>query len=342
MHDNQSLLGQFFNRIKGSQEDIATEGLNYILNRSAAARKALLTIIENQTRLQLPELIFQTQVIGEYLERPDIVGRTGDGGEILIIESKFWSSLTANQPTTYINRFKKTESILLFICPSLRVISLWQEILDRLPNDYLNSNKNYHCFNNSQHIILKSWSDVLITIREYLVQKNEYLLISDVDQIIGLCNVIDQNTFLPLTDDDLSPAVPRRISSYYDLVDKVLDEIKVDLPIELSGLKATAQRTGYIRYFRYQNLGLSLHLNYRLWKDELDTPFWLGFQRVSSPAWSIDEEIQNRVHLSGKRFYYNSSRVPHYPLKPLTNSVEESVVKKLASDAIDIIKYMAL
>jgi hypothetical protein len=33
----QSLLGQFYNRIKGSQEDIASESLTYILKKSIRA-----------------------------------------------------------------------------------------------------------------------------------------------------------------------------------------------------------------------------------------------------------------------------------------------------------------
>ena len=37
----ESLLGQFYNRIKGSQEDIASEGLTYIHNKSIRARQTI-------------------------------------------------------------------------------------------------------------------------------------------------------------------------------------------------------------------------------------------------------------------------------------------------------------
>ena len=36
-----SLLGQFFSKIKGSQEDIASNGIAYILNSSELARKVM-------------------------------------------------------------------------------------------------------------------------------------------------------------------------------------------------------------------------------------------------------------------------------------------------------------
>ena len=42
----ESLLGQFYNRIKGSQEDIASESLTYILKKSASARQAINQIVE--------------------------------------------------------------------------------------------------------------------------------------------------------------------------------------------------------------------------------------------------------------------------------------------------------
>ena len=49
----QSLLGQFFNRIKGSLEDIASEGLTYILQQSTSARKAISSMIKNDVELEL-------------------------------------------------------------------------------------------------------------------------------------------------------------------------------------------------------------------------------------------------------------------------------------------------
>ena len=41
-----SLLGQFYTRIIGSQEDIASEGLAYILQKSKSARLALNKIVK--------------------------------------------------------------------------------------------------------------------------------------------------------------------------------------------------------------------------------------------------------------------------------------------------------
>ena len=48
-----SLLGQFFSKIKGSQEDIASEGIVYILESSKSARDAINIFIFNNTGISI-------------------------------------------------------------------------------------------------------------------------------------------------------------------------------------------------------------------------------------------------------------------------------------------------
>ena len=81
----QSLLGQFYSRIKGSQEDIASEGLTYVLQRSKSARLAINKIIKSDCDLDLEDLTFSTQKSGDNLERPDISGYDTKGKEVLIL-----------------------------------------------------------------------------------------------------------------------------------------------------------------------------------------------------------------------------------------------------------------
>ncbi len=93
----QSLLGQFYHKIKISQEDLASESLVYILNKSARARQAINKIVRWNTGLEFSDLIYQTQNVGKNLERPDISGINNQGNEVLLIEAKLWASLTSNQ-----------------------------------------------------------------------------------------------------------------------------------------------------------------------------------------------------------------------------------------------------
>ncbi len=52
----KSLLGQFYHKIKGSQEDIASESLVYILEQSVGSRKVINQLVESKTNLAFSDL----------------------------------------------------------------------------------------------------------------------------------------------------------------------------------------------------------------------------------------------------------------------------------------------
>ena len=70
-HD--SLFGHFASR-SGQPENVATEALNYVLNRSSVARRTFLEYAR-QAGIGLPDtLLFRTQASGSDNARPDLVG----------------------------------------------------------------------------------------------------------------------------------------------------------------------------------------------------------------------------------------------------------------------------
>jgi hypothetical protein len=83
--------------------------------------------VKNKTNLECGTIKYITQNIGKNKERPDISGNDMQGNEKIIIETKFWSSLTDNQPVEYLNRLNEN-TVLIFICPKLREFSLLDEI----------------------------------------------------------------------------------------------------------------------------------------------------------------------------------------------------------------------
>lgn len=261
----ETLLGQFYTRIKGSQEDIASEGLTYVLQRSKNARITINNIIKNECGFELPDLDFHSQNVGEKLERPDISGFDDDGKERIIFEAKFWASLTESQPIEYLNRLVDN-SVLIFVCPTLRVRPIYSELLRRMHTASLkfqqNDSTNSIILFDYKHILIKTWDEVLGTIRIQLLQENNHQLLSDIDQIIGFCEIIDKNAFLPIQSEELSPQIPKRINSYYVVVDKIVSEIKKTGKFNTDRLKVTPQTWGYRRYVRVYNFGISIDLNF--------------------------------------------------------------------------------
>jgi len=333
----QSLLGQFYSKIIGSQEDIASESLSYILNKSVRARQAINHIISLNTGIKFTDLSYQTQNVGDKLERPDISGTDETGKEVLLIEAKFWASLTSNQPNEYLNRLGEN-SVLIFLVPTLRIRPVFEEVLRRIKDIQSDvesdvENQKIKLVQANKFIIIKSWNEILNLVKSELVQENNQTLISDVVQIIGFCDTIDSNSFQPISDEDLSPNIPKKIVSYYDIVDKVVDEILNRLDeASIKGLNKTRHKFGYRRYFSISNRGFGLDFELNLWAEYADTPFWLTIAEIKE-GWTRSEKFKRKCAEVAFKLNYafvERNKEILFSLPPLLNETEDRVIKDLA------------
>ena len=114
--------------------------------------------------MDFEDLSFTTQNSGDKLERPDISGFDNDGKEVLILEAKFWASLTDNQPIEYLNRLKSNNSALVFICPTLRVRPVFDGLFERVKKTpfQFTPNQETHsiAFEHNKHLIVKTWNEI--------------------------------------------------------------------------------------------------------------------------------------------------------------------------------------
>jgi len=334
----QSLLGQFYNRIKGSQEDIASESLTYILDKSIRARQTINQIVKLNTGLEFSDLSYQTQNIGDKLERPDISGTDLNGNEVLLIEAKFWAALTDNQPNTYLTRLKDN-SVLIFLVPTLRVRAVFDEVLRRIEKEFENTiidsrNQKINIVNSNKFVLVKSWNEILNAVKSELIQENNQTLISDIDQIIGFCDTIDSNSFQPIIDSDLSPSIPRKLISYYDIVDKTVDEIKNRVKNSTTkGLNKTRHKYGYRRYFSIDNYGFGLDFEIQLWAKYADSPFWLTIVDDKSSWLGSDELVRKcqKIAFKYKYAFIKRNKEILFALSPLLNETEDRVINDLSN-----------
>ena len=344
-----SLLGQFFTSIKGSQEDIASKSIAYILEKSNSARNIINSIIKNKTDLDFNNVKYLTQSIGKNKERPDISGIDDKGIEKIIIEAKFWASLTFNQPVEYLRRLKEN-TVLIFICPKLRKFSLFDELTVKLNEaDILfTKNNNTIVTTENKYIFIIDWMYILETMKQALLENNEINYASDVDQIIGFCEIVDNNTFLPIKDEDLSPSIARRINSYYDLIDKIYDKLVIEINARIKynekskgTLKSTGQRFGYSKYFYIEKYCITLELHFIFWKTIADTPFWLTIREDWEKPQSM--EFKNKLKIvsnkSNIRIYENNiNDLLCFALKPKLNEMEDIVITNIVNQIIGIMK----
>ena len=115
-----SLLAHLFPRIRGSQEDVATYSLAYVLEQSSALNESFTRLVSKKLHISLGSMLsYNCQDADSEFGRPDIAGYK-DGVLSLLCEAKFFAGLTSNQPVSYLNRLSGTEnSGVIFLAPVL-------------------------------------------------------------------------------------------------------------------------------------------------------------------------------------------------------------------------------
>ena len=181
-----SLLAHLYPRIKGSQEDVATFALGYILEQSDALNKAFTKLIRDKLDLELAEsLLYTCQDADTEHGRPDIAGYK-DGTLRVLCEAKFYAGLTDNQPTSYLKRLiDEGGEGLLFICPENRILSLWDKVCKIAGDHYTGTEHSKYCmeYGNVRMSII-SWQEILAVLSVYASEHDPEKL-GDVKQLDG-------------------------------------------------------------------------------------------------------------------------------------------------------------
>ena len=286
----QGLLAHLSFRLSYQHEVIATEGLAYILKQSDCCRRSMEHLAKS-AGCDLPEIVYyDAEVAGEGLERPDILGRTDQGTEAIIIEGKFQAGLTDNQPNSYLHRLPNNSSgLLLFVVPQLRVASLWREIVSRAgekaelgPEAELPDGSKCIDVNRTHKLLMVSWSNLLNALL-HPAQRSSDAISGDILQLLGFCNRIEGAAFTPFNSEELtSDHLARRNRDLCDLVDAITEKLVDDGIASTKGMKATPRRSGYIRYIYLVEddaaVGASIRLDYSAWAGHSASPLWVETQ----------------------------------------------------------------
>ncbi len=292
--DNESIFGHLALRFSASPENLATEGLRFILEGSNAAHDAFVQLLR-QIAPELPEtLTFQTQAAGDEGEIPDLIGLDAEGNEVFLGEAKFWAGLTGNQPVSYLRRLEKNKGkLLLFIAPGTRFETLWPELLmlckkAKLEHEENLTGKNLRAvaFGSQVKMGMTSWRAILNTLQAAAEANNEQGTASDLAQLRGLCERMDASAFLPLRQEEMACEHGKRIGHYIDVVNDSIAYLESKGTISTKGLRATTRADGWGRYFKHKNFGCILMFNFKLWGEKYPTPIWIN--------------ITNRIKEKGK------------------------------------------
>ena len=293
----QSLLGHIAFRFSSHPENIATESLAYILGRSPAAKRSLLGYVQN-LGLKIPDaVVFHPQTSGPDGSIPDLVGTDPDGKDLVILEAKFWAGLTENQPVSYLNRLPLDKpAALVFVAPALRITILWAELLLRCKeaNIELGSERQVSsdmkcCTVRDHHVLaLTSWQALLTQLLYSLNAEGDLPALSDVLQLQGLCDRMDDNAFLPLQSEELTSTTASRLIQFFRLVDDVVDWAVRENLASVSGLRTSGSGGAYVRPMMLCGYGCQLSVNPEHWAHRRSTPIWLS---ISDREWKLTQAV---------------------------------------------------
>lgn len=135
MPDSNGLLAHFAPYLNVGREDVATEALAFILNRSDAGRSVFSDFLTAGASDEpaIAEVTTQHHLPSGAI--PDMACLDDRGKVLAFVESKFWAPLTCRQPVYYWKALPAdAPSVLLFIAPPDRVNegSLWDDLARRL------------------------------------------------------------------------------------------------------------------------------------------------------------------------------------------------------------------
>ena len=334
-----SLLAHLYPYIKGSQEDVATYSLQYLLSQSDKLNVAFTKMVAEKMDVELEnKMQYLCQVTGESeeMERPDMVGVDSKNNEIVLFEMKFYASLTHNQPNTYLKRLYKNKG-LLFICPETRKTSLWAKLKELCDDKNLHEVNNFCVETNGIKLAITTWKEIIDKLKD-IASSEDNVFISDIFQLEGYCNKMDSDAFIPFTADDLSAKAAIKEERYYAVVDEVVELLKSENTRKcLKGGNSNAYRTGYSTRIIVDNYNLELLYDRNMWKnpETVETPFWVA---VSDEKRQQTEKILNKIMSYPERKWDNSVwNWTYLALEAPQNSTKAEVCENLKAQ---ILKYV--
>ncbi len=291
MADNDTLLGYLVPRYASVTENAATDALAYIVNRSAACMQSLNELVQTVSAAKMePVIRVETQVSAPHDSIPDFVGFDDNGDRRVVGESKFGAGLGEGQAGVYLKLLPNTgPAVLLFVVPAMRIDRLWAAVIADAKKYGWEAaavaadgatRRSASVVGAEKWLMMVSWGDVLSMMKSSA--SGEPGTLADIEQLLGLTRREDAEAFLPLSQEELGQAFPRRMQGMNRLIDEVTELGKTKGWINKEGVSSVSQWHGYGRYFRFTGVEGDyttsfLGVNFWLWADEVGTPLWLRF-----------------------------------------------------------------
>ena len=280
-------------------ENVATEGLAFILKSSEAARSGMQKLLSGLVP-ELPPLWFRTQR-SEDNKRPDMWGFDEKATPKVFIENKFWAGLTNNQPVDYLRTLAKypTPTVLLVVAPETRIETLWRELQQRLVNAGLTAADRdasggvaYSVTTSVGPVFaVTSWGRLLNCLEAETL--GDRAVRNDLEQLRALCEAADSEAFVPMSPEQIGdqriPAFVLQLTTIWHAAVDVAARQEV-LDLHGTSPQASSERIGRYAYLGKEHYaGVWLGIHFGLWKAHGGSPLWVVF---SGSDWGRSRQVR--------------------------------------------------
>lgn len=336
----ESLLAHLYSRIKGSQEDVATLSLQYILTLSPSLNEAFSRLLFGSIHQDyISGIDYKCQSVGDNKERPDIAGVDADGKEVILCEAKFYAGLTSNQPNAYLDRLVKHDGkALVFICPEERRVSLWNKVVELCDGRSIEDQGDSYCVSvDGISMSIITWKEIIETLKS-VASASVPTALPDILQLEGFCSMMDRTAFIPFSSEDFGPEIAIKEERYYQVIDALFDKLVANPDVEASGkgMKASASRTGYARYMKINGLNIALLYSRPSWisNTSCETPFWFY---INDEEWHQSEDLKKKLKGIKESEKENFDSIVRLALHPMLNAPLDDVAEDLTNQVLSYI-----
>lgn len=142
---------------------------------------------------------------------------------------------------------------------------------------------------------LVSWRALIQHIQESVKAENELESLSDLVQLGGLCERMDEEAFLPVRSEELTSDLGSRIIQYCSIVDEIASSLVAQKIASKKGLRASSSGGAYWQYLYIYGHGCRLQFNPVFWKSLRATPIWFGIKKVVGKQWVFPREAKEKL-----------------------------------------------
>jgi hypothetical protein len=306
------LLKRIARRCSRSEENVATEALAFLLEKSKGAAEAFAKYACSLGISGFDKFTVQSQREGETDCRPDLTLLNAEGQAEVLVEGKLWAALTDNQPTEYFSLLKKVPGLLLFVAPEVRIHAIWNEMVGScrtgkgfaLPALKDAQRLARVSTPNGEHFLaICSWGTLMRIVRAGCQTDEERFCLNEIEVlVVGK----KDKKFTQLSPGEAgSTTIAERVWSYMKLVPDILDKL------EGAGVFVRLRKAGSGKDFTGEYGSLSgfeawVGFDPNPWSRFGITPIWLEFEKENElPDLKriLDSRMRSkpeRCHMLGK------------------------------------------